>query len=179
MNIKLAGLLTGIQWEFIRVRLRHHLIANLRGSCDDDLLDELSQEVLLRLLQVPFEAHDLEELVCKILDWNHKASSRVVMEWFRLKQRQQQRSGSDTDLHEVPSPVSHKARELDWPADRPTIAAAVSALPPRQQMAIQQWMNGDDFLEIAKAMECDVGTVRTYVSRGLKKLSKLLKLTAR
>ncbi len=83
MNNDLSRLITEMQWAFIKARLRHHLVTNLRGRCDEDLLDDLSQEVLLRVLQVPFDASGHEELVCKILRWIHKASRLVVLEWFQ------------------------------------------------------------------------------------------------
>lgn len=178
MNNELTRLITDMQWTFIKARLRHHLVTNLRGRCDEDLLDDLSQEVLLRVLQVPFDASGHEELVCKILRWIHNASRLVVLEWFRKEHQLEQLLGDAIDLNKIPGPDSHNESELDWPVNRSTISAAVGSLPPRMRTAVRGWMSKVEFVDIAKQMNCDSGIVRTYVTRGLKKLAKKLEQAA-
>lgn len=177
MNGRLARLISEIQWAFIDARIRSHLAGNLYGNGSKDLIDELSQEVMLCLLLHlgRFETDQPDILIYKVLKWIHEASRLTVLEWFRKKRREEKRGNRSVDVAEVELPNSVDQSEREWPVELTTVSAAVESLPPRMRTAVLAWMNGEEINVTAKRMKCRRRTVQAYVSRGLAQLSESLK----
>ena len=65
--------------------------------------------------------------------------------------------------------------EAIWRSARPDVMAALAALPDRQRTAVvlRHWLRMTE-TEIAEAMGCSVGSVRTHVARGHQTLAQRL-----
>ena len=58
---------------------------------------------------------------------------------------------------------------------RQTVQSALETLPPRQRAAlVLAYYQGHTYPEVAEIMGCSLGTVKTHMSRALKKLSAQL-----
>ena len=81
---------------------------------------------------------------------------------WRRARRRPERPMTDCDA----GPVSPD--QADAIADRDFLLRALAALPPRQRAAlVLRCYNGMPDAEIADALSCSVGTVRSQISRGL------------
>ena len=70
-----------------------------------------------------------------------------------------------------PHPSTHLAAE----ERRQRVRSAVDTLPPRQRATLHlAYFEGLSYPEVAAALECTVGTVKTQVSRAMKTLARLL-----
>lgn len=94
----------------------------------------------------------------------NEANSRLRRR-YRDRDRARRRTGEDRGV------VLHD----DHGADRDEVFAALRRLPPRQRAAVVLRFYDDlPLAEVATAMDVDVGTARSHVSRGLARLAELL-----
>lgn len=86
-------------------------------------------------------------------------------------ENEQDQSLGDQLAAEQPHPVE----QLTADERRQRIRAAVDTLPARQRATVQlAYFEGLTYPEVAAALECTVGTVKTQVSRAMKTLARLL-----
>jgi RNA polymerase sigma-70 factor (sigma-E family) len=86
---------------------------------------------------------------------------------FRKRRVAEQLSGSPPDLdgsHASPDPATQQA-------ERATVIAAIAMLPPRQRevVVLRFWLDLTE-AQVATALGCSIGTVKSQTSRALAKL---------
>ena len=81
--------------------------------------------------------------------------------WRRLKRRPER----SLDVADTASSVPDRAGEV---ADRDALTRALADLPQRQRLVIVlRYFDDMEMAEIAAALGCSIGTVRSHLSRGL------------
>lgn len=133
---------------------------------DSQLAQDLVQEALTKTyvawprLRDPRNA----EAYCR------KAITTTAISWFRRKGWDNERPTEHLPEHRAPRAASEQSV-----AERDTVWRALRQLPPRQRAALVLRFYEDlTEAQTAAAMGCAVGTVKSQVSAGLKKLRELL-----
>ena len=109
--------------------------------------------------------------------WLYRLSANACVDQLRREGRRQAAvSLDDGELNlDVPSPIPSPQEEAERRELREQIEAGLQALPPSLRAALVlreiQQLRYD---EIARALELDVGTVKSRISRGRKKLRVFL-----
>jgi RNA polymerase sigma-70 factor (ECF subfamily) len=106
--------------------------------------------------------------------WLYAIATNTALDTLRRVARRPQ-----TDPIEEREPVNFDAND---PSDdaarselRQTVMAAINTLPPQQRAAlVLAYYQGHTYPEVAEIMGCSLGTVKTHMSRALKKLSTQL-----
>lgn len=96
--------------------------------------------------------------------YTRKAITTTAITWFRRKSWNNERA---TEILPEPGSAGH----ADAVTQREWVWSALQALPPRQRVAIVlRYYEDYTEAQTAQAMGCAVGTVKSQVSAGLKKL---------
>jgi len=151
-------------------RHKHGVVNYLtRLTRDRDRAEELAQEAFLRLYQKSSYYQEQGQLLSYLL--------RIAVNLLRSEQRRAQRwrvlSGQVKGEMRPPPPTPHRlamsneaTREVDW---------ALSQLPLRYRAPlVLREIEGLSYREIATALGCREGTIKSRISRGREKLKTLL-----
>lgn len=158
--------------ELYADRLLGYLV-RLTGSRDQ--AEELFQETFMRayLNSRQFKAD------AAFKPWLFRIASRVTIDaWRKAKRRPQTISLMDESGSlgsALPSPVIAPDRALGREDAKRQVRQAVDTLPPKQRAAlVLAYFEGLSYREVAEVLGCSVGTIKTQMSRAMKKLAILL-----
>ena len=109
--------------------------------------------------------------------WLYRLSSNACVDLLRREGRRQAAvslDGEDLNL-DIPSPIPSPQEEAERRELREQIEAGLRALPPEyREVLVLREMQQLRYDEIAHVLELDVGTVKSRISRGRKKLRSFL-----
>jgi RNA polymerase sigma-70 factor (sigma-E family) len=159
-----AGTVVGDVADFCRAE--HPRLVGLLALYvgDRSVAEELAQDTLL---QVCTQWPRVREMRAPSA-WASRVALNLASSWWRRRSAERRaaaRSGPTPDV--VAADEGHTGDSVEVAR----IRAAVAALPEQQRRAIVLRFFADlDTAEVAEAMGCDAGTVRSYVARGLARL---------
>lgn len=110
----------------------------------------------------------------KFKSWLFTIATRIAIDTLRKNRRALETQSLD---HTAPveAPAASPDEEAVRSETRETIRAAVESLPPKQRAAlILSYYQGHTYSEVADIMGCSLGTIKTHMSRALKKLATIL-----
>ncbi|MEM1357650.1 MAG: sigma-70 family RNA polymerase sigma factor [Bacteroidota bacterium] len=140
-----------------------------RLNFDAAQADDLRQQVFLRLLESKAfrEAGEGPEDLSSLL---FTIAANLVKNTYRSAERQQRREAAYRDIRRANSDVT------DASFDPARLALALKQLPDHQRICVElRFQRGYTTGEIAEALDCAPGTVKSRLHYGLKKLAELLK----
>lgn len=150
------------------------------GVTFDELYDQHVTRALRLAVLLVGDRHRAEDLVAE-------AFSRVLPHWrrgdvldfgpyLRTAVVNEYRAGIRRDARGVPFAAAPEVADLaSLVADRAALGAALRALPDRQRAAIVlRYFEDLPELEVARLLDCPVGTIKATVHRGLSRLRTLL-----
>ena len=109
--------------------------------------------------------------------WLYRLSSNACVDLLRREGRRQAAvslDGEDLNL-DIPSPIPSPQEEAERRELREQIEAGLRALPPGyREVLVLREMQQLRYDEIAHVLELDVGTVKSRISRGRKRLRSFL-----
>lgn len=109
--------------------------------------------------------------------WLYRLSSNACVDLLRREGRRQAAvslDGEDLNL-DIPSPIPSPQEEAERRELREQIEAGLRALPPEyREVLVLREMQQLRYDEIAHVLELDVGTVKSRISRGRKRLRSVL-----
>ena len=77
-------------------------------------------------------------------------------------------------------PVEHEQLGASDPIERDRVRSALLALPPQQRTALElAYYKGKTHSEIAAELQEPLGTIKSRIKHGLRKLGSILESTAR
>jgi RNA polymerase sigma-70 factor (sigma-E family) len=131
-----------------------------------DLAHDLVQEALTKTYVAWPRLRD----VSKADAYTRKAITTTYISWWRRKAWSAERPRDDVPEHRVHAP-DHDSRVVD----RDWMWAELQKLPPRQRAAIVlRYYEDLTEAQTAEVMDCAVGTVKSQVSQGLRRLREQL-----
>lgn len=141
-------------------------IFRLCGSAD--LAEELVQETFVRALQ----ASERYRPEASVRTWLFSIAANLV----RGRWRRQARWGEPLPLDELALESAHDTeRQALTSVQSEQVRAAILHLPLEQRAAlILRYFHGLTYLEVAQALACPIGTVRSRIHNGLIRLRTLL-----
>ncbi len=147
--------------EFVRSRSAGLLRIAFLLTGDRDAAEDLVQEVLEQMYVRWRRIHSAPEAYARRALVNRSANR-----WRRRGRRPE----TALDGHDVSAP-DHS----DGVAVRDTVVAALRQLPPRQRAAVVlRYLDDLPVHEVAAALNCSVGTVKSNSARGLDRLRAVL-----
>jgi RNA polymerase sigma-70 factor (ECF subfamily) len=133
-----------------------------------ELAEDLFQETFLRVHQ---KAHTYRA-GAKFKSWLFTIATRITIDRLRRHSTHPQCEPME---FEEPDAGDDPAEQTAKSELHRTVQAAIEALPPKQRAAlILSYYQGHTYPEIAKIMSCSLSSVKTHMSRALKKLEMLL-----
>jgi RNA polymerase sigma-70 factor (sigma-E family) len=129
---------------------------------DHGLAEDLLQEALTKTYVAWPRLRDVGNAEA----YTRKAITTTAISWWRRKSWQAERPRDDVPEHAARAAEhSHEVAERDW------LWAELQKLPPRQRAAIVlRYYEDLTEAQTAAALGCSVGTVKSQVSTGLKRL---------
>ncbi len=106
--------------------------------------------------------------------WLYTIATRVAIDRLRFIARRPRTDslGLDDPVQPTLDDPAHLAEQHEL---RQAVRTALETLPPQQRAAlILAYYQGHTYPEVAEIMGCSLGTVKSHMSRALKKLSTLL-----
>lgn len=148
-------------------RLYGYLMRMVNNS---EIAEDCFQETFLRVHR---KAHSYRSNAT-FKSWLYTIATRIAIDRLRHDDRRPQ-----TDTLEFDAPNQPHALDPSEDAERSelrqTVQTALESLPPQQRAAlVLAYYQGHTYPEVAEIMGCSLGTVKTHMSRALKKLSTLL-----
>ena len=139
----------------------------MRMVNNSEIAEDCFQETFLRVHR---KAHTYRS-GAKFKSWLYTIATRIAIDRLRSSTRRPQ----SEPLEETESSDSDPAESAAQTELRSTVQAAIETLPPKQRVAlILAYYQGHTYPEVAQIMGCSLGTVKTHMSRALKKLATLL-----
>lgn len=168
-------------FELLVTRHRGRVYAMVQNMIKNDAdAWDLSQEVFIKV----WKALPRFEARAKFSTWLYRITHNVVYDWLRKRKIDSAGELDDSLLSE--SDVSAGSTTTPNQALRPDIALANSELgvqikaalgtlsPEHRETILLREVQGFDYKEIAKAMDCSLGTVMSRLYYARKKLQTLL-----
>ncbi len=146
------------------------VVSRMVGRGDDSLVEDLSQETFLRTFRnLPNFNRDGD---AKLSTWILTVATRLCID--ELRKRRTRPAGDPSLLDEVPDGGAHQGTE-SLPLRR-NLEQAVAALPEDFRAAFvlrayHEWSHE----EIADALRCEVGTVKSRIARAKAQLQAVMK----
>jgi RNA polymerase sigma-70 factor, ECF subfamily len=142
-------------------------LAYLTALVGDDA-EDVQQEVWLSVFR---NVHDLAN-PSAFRTWLFRLTRHRAIDWLRKRKREQ-------ELLEVAAAEASEAARDDEPFDQSindaTLQKALAGLPPPQrEVVLLRYRDDLSYSEIAVVVGCPIGTVRTRLHHGKRKLSELL-----
>ena len=142
----------------------------MRMVNNSEMAEDCFQETFLRVHR---KAHTYQS-GATFRNWIYAIATHTAIDTLRRNSRRPQTEpieGHELLQPDAPDPSDDAAHnEL-----KETVHAAIETLPPQQRAAlVLAYYQGHTYAEVAEIMDCSLGTVKTHMSRALKKLSTLL-----
>ncbi|MBN2162951.1 MAG: sigma-70 family RNA polymerase sigma factor [Pontiellaceae bacterium] len=142
----------------------------MRMVQNSEIAEDCFQETFLRVHR---KAHTYRS-GAKFKGWLYTIATRIAVDRLRRNARRLQTEpfeNEDTARSDAHDPSDHAEQsEL-----RQVVQAALETLPPQQRAAlVLAYYQGHTYPEVAQIMGCSLGTVKSHMSRALKKLSTQL-----
>jgi len=142
----------------------------MRMLNNSEIAEDCFQETFLRVHR---KAHTYRT-GARFKNWLYTIATRIAIDSVRHAARRPQ-----TESFELDEPAQMDGRDPSEDAARnelkQTVQAALETLPPQQRAAlVLAYYQGHTYPEVAQIMGCSLGTVKTHMSRALKKLSTQL-----
>ncbi len=142
----------------------------MRMVNNSEIAEDCFQETFLRVHR---KAHTYRS-GARFKGWLYTIATRIAIDRLRHDLRR-----PNTDSLEDRDPAQPNACD---PAEdaarselRQSVQAAIEMLPPQQRAAlVLAYYQGHTYTEVAEIMGCSIGSVKSHMSRALKKLSTLL-----
>lgn len=113
--------------------------------------------------------------------WLYRLASNACLDFLRSRKRRQDTTGSPLSLddEEAPPPPADDSARPDLQLERKertqSLHRALDALPPHhKQVLVMRELSGLSYQEISKALELDLGTVKSRLTRARLALKKIL-----
>lgn len=142
----------------------------MRMVNNSEIAEDCFQETFLRVHR---KAH-VYRTGARFKSWLYTIATRIAIDNLRRAARQPQTDSLDPD---DPIQMDHRDPSEDAARNelRQTVQAALETLPPKQRAAlVLAYYQGHSYPEVAQIMGCSLSTVKTHMSRALKKLSSRL-----
>lgn len=144
-----------------------------RGRAED-----LFQETFLRV-HAKADTFKPEQ---RFKSWLYAIAAHAAIDAMRSSARDPATVSFDAENENGPSIAEKLHAESPHPSEKLTaeerrtrVRAAVETLPPRQRATVQlAYFEGLSYPEVAAALACTVGTVKTQVSRAMQTLARIL-----
>lgn len=107
---------------------------------------------------------------CSLSTWCYKVAYRVFLDAQKKKKKQQKLK--EIRKNEIKHPLS-VGSNIDQILDAEKV---ISCLRPEEKTAIQlSYIQGFSHKEISLIMDCPIGTVKSHISRGKKRIQSIYK----
>jgi RNA polymerase sigma-70 factor, ECF subfamily len=165
----------GDRQAFNRLVMRYqHLVYNFlyRLNPGSEHVDDLAQDVFIKVFRSLRTLKDPDQFI----GWLHKIAVRVYLDDRRRYARVRQRLVTDEGVLEMQAdPRSDQARTLAQQELQQALEEAMARLPEEFRLAIVLREIQDlSYEEIAQALRCSIGTVRSRIFRGRQLLRAML-----
>ena len=149
------------------VRLTAYFLPRL--NFDAALAEDLRQQVFLQLLESR-AFREAEQGPADLSSLLFTIAANLLKNTYRSAERQQRRIAAYRDIRRADSGE-------EYPSVEPArLAHALGQLPDHQRLCVElRYQRGYTTEEIAEALNCAAGTVKSRLHYGLKKLAELLK----
>lgn len=132
--------------------------------------EELFQETFLRV----HEKASSYRSGARFRSWLFTIATRIAIDRLRRNKRRPEFQTLENE-EQVRDGGGSPAEETARIELRQTVQGAIDALPPKQRaVLILSYYQGHTYPEIAEIMSCSTGTIKTHMSRALKKLATRL-----
>lgn len=142
----------------------------MRMVHNSEIAEDCFQETFLRVHR---KAHTYRP-GAPFKSWLYTIATRIAIDRMRYNARRPQTRSLEYD--DPAQPDAHDPSEDAARKElKQTVQAAIEQLPPQQRAAlVLAYYQGHTYPEVADIMGCSLGTVKTHMSRALKKLSTQL-----
>lgn len=153
----------------------YNLTLRMVGNPDDAL--DLSQEAFLNAWKglASFQGNS------SFSTWLYRLASNACLDFLRSRKRRQDSTGSPLSLDDEaspPPPADDRAQpdaQLERKERTLALHRALDALPPHhRQILVMRELSGLSYQEISAALELDMGTVKSRLTRARLALKKIL-----
>jgi len=136
-------------------------------------IDDLAQEVFVKV----FHSIKMLKDQTQFKGWLYRIAVRVYIDEQRRWKKRKERYVSDEQLLETRTdPNETPVHHLEQEQLQRRLQEAVDRLPKEFRLAVAlREMQGLSYKEIAKALNCSIGTVRSRIFRGRQHLQRMLK----
>jgi len=134
-----------------------------RVNSNETIAEDLTQEVFLKAFE-KFDTYDPER---PFQSWIYKIAHNHLINYYRLQGREcciddhEQKTGQDT--------ITHINAKLEWEQVLENIR---TLLPKYSEVLLLRFVDELSNQEIAEILGEDEGTIRTRISRGIKKIKE-------
>lgn len=152
----------------------YNLALRLTGSPEDAL--DLSQEAFLNAWRGLSRFHG----ECAFSTWMYRLTSNVCLDFLRARQRRLAAIGAPASLERDGPPVPSSPglgpeERLERKERAAALRRALDKLPERQrQVVVLRELAGLSYQEISQALDLDMGTVKSRLTRGRLALKRIL-----
>lgn len=142
----------------------------MRMARNREIAEDLFQETFLRVHE---KAHTFRS-GAKFKGWVYTIATRIAIDQQRYSKRRPQLQLVENEAP-IPSTDRDPAEETAQSELRETVKSAVDELPPKQRAAlVLSYYQGHSYPEVAEIMGCSLSSVKTHMSRALKRLATQL-----
>lgn len=142
----------------------------MRMARNREIAEDLFQETFLRVHE---KAHTFRA-GAKFKGWVYTIATRIAIDQQRYNKRRPQLQIVENEAP-IPSTDKDPAEETVQSELRETVKVAVDTLPPKQRAAlVLSYYQGHSYPEVARIMGCSLSSVKTHMSRALKRLATQL-----
>jgi RNA polymerase sigma-70 factor (ECF subfamily) len=147
------------------------LLRRMLGAARDDRAEDLAQETFLHVFRSLAGFAPLGP--ARLSTWILTIASRRAVDELRRSGRAGQTEELDAAALVSPARADEGARRSALAGQ---VAAAVAALPPEYRAAfLLRAYHGFDYGEIARALDCEIGTVKSRLNRARAELRRALR----
>lgn len=138
---------------------------------DEPLARDIAQDVFLRIWR--YASAYSPEKTSNALAWINQIARNQVLTHYAQRKRRQECSDDELSEHAAESDVS--GQEARMTTNSPAFKAALEALKPSvKRVIILRFFNDKSLAEISSEMNVSLGTVKTWLHRGLARMKGLL-----
>ena len=153
----------------------YNLCYRMAGNPDDAM--DLSQETFLRA----WRCLDQYQFASAFSTWLYRLCSNICIDFLRRRRRQQtvpltfEDADGEEQTYAVPDAQPLPEEQVELKLTRETLAAAMAQLLPEHRAVLQlRVVNEMSYEQIADALDIQIGTVKSRLSRARNQLKKIL-----